>query len=258
VLFRSQAPVEQRKLDGQPILKVKDLSLKNGYSDVSFEVRKGEILGITGLLGSGRTELVLSLFGIYPSEKGIIEMNGKPVKIKRVKDAIKYGIGYVPEDRLTEGLFLPQSIVRNIVVSKLDRLSNKVGYLNVNGMDAEVDKWIKNLSIATSNPAWPVQTLSGGNQQKVILARWLAVNLSVLILNGPTVGVDIGSKYDIHALLHSLAKEELAIIIISDDIPELVNNCNRILIMKNGKLSDIGPSQSKNVKELDQLITDIS
>lgn len=242
----------------KPILEVNNLSLKNGYRNVSFKLHRGEILGITGLLGSGRTELVLSLFGIHPADSGEIKIGGNPVQINSVKEAIKNGIGYVPEDRLTEGLFLPQSISRNITVSKLDKLSTKMGFLKDREIDSEVEKWIKDLKIATNNAVRPVQTLSGGNQQKVVLARWLATDLSVLILNGPTVGVDIGSKHDIHAILRSLAAEGLAVIVISDDLPEILNNCNRVLIMRSGRIvGEVKPGDTTE-KQLAEMVTHVS
>jgi simple sugar transport system ATP-binding protein len=247
-----------KKISEKPVLEVKNLSLKNGYSDISFELREGEILGITGLLGSGRTELVLSIFGIYPSDSGEIKLDGKPITIKKVQDAIKYGIGYVPADRLTEGLFLPQSINYNVVVSKLGKLASRLGFLNDKKIETEVDKWISDLSISTNNATRPVQTLSGGNQQKVILARWLATDLKVLILNGPTVGVDIGAKFDIHARIRKLAEEGLAVIIISDDLSEVLHNCNRVLVMRNGQIARTMIASETDEKQLAEIATNIN
>jgi simple sugar transport system ATP-binding protein len=151
-----------------------------------------------------------------------------------VKEAIRLGIGYVPSDRLTEGLFLPQSIERNAVVAVLDRLSGALGFLRRKAVAETTEGWIRDLSIATRDSSLPVRTLSGGNQQKVVLARWLANELSVLILNGPTMGVDIGSKYDIHALMRKLAAEGLAIIVVSDDLPEVLACASRIIVMRDG------------------------
>ena len=174
-----------------------------------------------------------ALFGIYKPTAGSIEVGGKPAKIRSVKSAIRHGIGYVPADRITEGLFLPQSIARNTVVSKLDRLSGPLGFLKRKPLASEVERWVGELSIATKDPSLPVQTLSGGNQQKVVLARWLANDLSVLILNGPTVGVDIGSKYDIHARSSAPSQSGgLAIIVISDDLPEVLACASRIIVMR--------------------------
>ena len=201
--YRPAGPV------GKPVLSVKGLTLRGCYADVSFDLSPGEILGITGLLGSGRTELVETLFGISKPDRGTIEIEGRPARIRSVKAAIRRGIGYVPSDRLTEGLFQPQTIERNIVVAVLARLSSRLGFLRTKAVAETTARWISELSIATRDPSLPVRTLSGGNQQKVVLARWLANDLKVLILNGPTMGVDIGSKYDIHALMRRLAASGL-------------------------------------------------
>jgi len=218
----------------EPILSVKGLSRHGSFSSIDFDLAPGEILGITGLLGSGRTELVETLFGLNHPDSGIIKVRGKPVKINSVKEAIRHGFGYVPSDRLTEGLFLPQSVERNAIIAVLDRLCGAFGLLKPMAVAEMTAHWIQELSIATKNPSLPVRTLSGGNQQKVVLARWLANDLSVLILNGPTMGVDIGSKYDIHALMRKLASAGLAIIIVSDDLPEVLACASRIIVMRDG------------------------
>lgn len=241
-----------------PILSVEGLSLSGAYSDISFSLRAGEILGITGLLGSGRTELVETLFGVLRPDSGKIEIRGKEVKIKNVKAAIRQGIGYVPEDRLTEGLFLPQAINRNLVISVLDLLSGRLGFLRRKAIAATTEKWIQELSIATKDPTLPVWTLSGGNQQKVVLARWLANDLSVLILNGPTMGVDIGSKYDIHMLMRKLAASGLAIIIVSDDLPEVLACASRVLVMRAGAfVRELDPAETTESR-LGELSTGIA
>ncbi|MCF7945167.1 MAG: sugar ABC transporter ATP-binding protein, partial [Spirochaetia bacterium] len=182
----------------KPIFEARHVSRKGYFSDISFTLRKGEILGITGLLNSGRSELALSMFGIQQIDEGQFFKHGKPLGITDPKKAINNGIGYVPEDRLNEGLFLPQSIADNVIISEIDRLTRKGGILDREKRQKEIDTWVKELSIATPNPANACQTLSGGNQQRVVLAKWLACQLEIMILNGPTVGVDIGSKYDIH------------------------------------------------------------
>ena len=241
-----------------PILSVRGLSRNGAYADISFDLAAGEILGITGLLGSGRTELVETLFGILRPDSGRIEIKGKEVNIKNVKAAIRQGIGYVPADRLTEGLFQPQAINRNLVISVLDRLSGHFGFLRRRAIADATSKWIKELSIATKDPMLPVRTLSGGNQQKVVLARWLASDLSILILNGPTMGVDIGSKYDIHALMRKLAASGLAIIIVSDDLPEVLACASRILVMRAGAfIQELNPAETTESK-LGELSTGIA
>jgi simple sugar transport system ATP-binding protein len=245
-------------LGDTPILSVRGLSRNGAYADISFDLAAGEILGITGLLGSGRTELVETLFGILRPDSGRIEIKGKEVNIKNVKAAIRQGIGYVPADRLTEGLFQPQAINRNLVISVLDRLSGHFGFLRRRAIADATSKWIKELSIATKDPMLPVRTLSGGNQQKVVLARWLASDLSILILNGPTMGVDIGSKYDIHALMRKLAASGLAIIIVSDDLPEVLACASRILVMRAGAfIQELNPAETTESK-LGELSTGIA
>ena len=223
-----------KNISEQPVLECKELSLSGSFRDVSFSLRGGEILGITGLLDSGRTELALAMFGIRPADGGQILVNGKPVKIDNPRTAIRNRIGYVPEDRLSEGLFLQRSIGDNIIISEIDRLTKAGGLYDLKARDLEIGRWVKELEIKTDNPANPATTLSGGNQQRIVLAKWLACNLDVLILNGPTVGVDIGSKHDIHAILQKLAGEGLGVVIISDDLPEIIQNCSRILVIRDG------------------------
>ena len=225
-----------RNVSENPVLELKNLSREGEFSDISFSLKRGEILGITGLLDSGRTELALAMFGLKPADSGEILKDGKAVKITNPREAIANKIGYVPEDRLSEGLFLTQSIGDNIIISEIDRLKKKNGQFDRKRRNEEVEKWVKELEIKTDNPDNPATTLSGGNQQRIVLAKWLACDLDVLILNGPTVGVDIGSKHDNHKVLQNLAGQGLGIIIISDDLPEVIQNCSRVLVIKSGKI----------------------
>ncbi len=222
--------------DASPVLEVKDLNLTNGFQNINFSIKPGEILGITGLMGSGRTELAETIFGYHKATSGQICVGGKEVSITSINDAIKAGIGYVPSDRMTEGLFLSQSIADNVSVERWNDYANSVGVIDQNKVGELVNDWVQKLSIATKDIENPVGTLSGGNQQKCALAKWLALKLQVLILNGPTVGVDIGAKFDIHELVQALAAEGLAVIIISDDLPEVLANCNRVLVMRRGRI----------------------
>ncbi len=247
-----EAEIKEEK----PILEVQNLSKAGEYEDISLCLHKGEILGITGLLGSGRTELALSLFGINKPDAGRIFIRGKEVKLHSVQDAMNNKIGYVPEDRLTEGLFLQQSIGRNIAIARLKDMCSKMGMVDPAKRDECVEGGIKKLNIKVADPNLPASTLSGGNQQRIVLAKWLATDLDILILNGPTVGVDIGSKHDMHEILHELAKEGLAIIVISDDLPEVITNCSRVLIMRGGKITgEVNPLQTTE-SELAQQVTD--
>ena len=230
------------------MLELKNLSREGAFSDISLSLRRGEILGITGLLDSGRSELALAMFGLLPAQSGQILKDGNPVRITNPRVAIANRIGYVPEDRLSEGLFLTQSIGDNIIISEIDRLKKKNGSYDIRKRDEEVARWVKELEIKTQNPDNPATTLSGGNQQRIVLAKWLACDLDVLILNGPTVGVDIGSKHDIHMILQKLAGQGLGVIIISDDLPEVIQNCSRVLVIKDGKIKSEYDTQKVNEK----------
>jgi simple sugar transport system ATP-binding protein len=219
-----------------PLLKVENLNLKRGFFGINFELKAGEVLGITGLLGSGRTELSLALFGELPIDSGKIYINGKEVYIKNIADAVREGIGFVPEDRIREGLFLDHSIDDNIMIGVIDRLKDKFNFVDNKKKTAIARQWIKKLELKTPSGELPAKSLSGGNQQRVVLAKWLASDPKILILNSPTVGVDVGSKAEIHELIRSLAKQGLGILMISDDIPELTRTCHRILLMRAGKI----------------------
>mgnify|MGYP001272880037 CR=1 FL=1 len=219
-----------------PLLKVENLSLRHGFVDVSFALRKNEVLGITGLLGSGRTELALALFGELPADSGRIFVQGKEVHINSIQQAVKNQIGYVPDDRIQQGLFLDQSINDNIIISVIDRLVTRIGLIKSKTKNEVSNQWIQRMAIKTPSGKLPVKTLSGGNQQRVVLAKWLATMPKILILNGPTVGVDVGSKAEIHELIRQLANEGIGIILISDDIPELFQTCHRILLMRTGRI----------------------
>ena len=231
----------------EPVLMVEHLTWKDKFHDVTFELRKGEILGITGLLGSGRTELALTLFGLGKVTSGNIYMNGQPVQIPSPIAAQKLRIGYVPEDRLTEGLCLRQPIADNIMLSSLKQLTRALGTISHKELFDKSNEWVKTFSIATDDAHKHASTLSGGNQQKIVLSKWLNNDLDVLILNGPTVGVDIGAKQDIHALVHDLANNGLAVIIISDDLAEVVVNCNRVIVMKDGGI--VGEMTGERISE---------
>ncbi len=233
-----------------PLLKVEALNLGLILHDINFELRAGEIVGITGLLGSGRTELALSLFGLAPADSGRVFVDGKPVQIRSIQDAIANGIGYVPEDRLTEGLFLERSISNNVVVRILDRLRGRFGLTEPGQINGQVAEWVGSLRIKTADPELPVKTLSGGNQQRVVLAKWLASKPRIMILNGPTIGVDVGSKGELHDMMRDLAGQGMGMLVISDDIPELLQTCNRILLMRHGRIVAEMRSQDTNENEL--------
>ncbi len=219
-----------------PLLEVEGLSVPGELDAVSLRLMPGEIVGVSGLLGSGRTELALALFGMRPGYGGAIRLGGRPVRLDSVRRAIAHGIAYVPEDRLTEGLFLPETIDRNIIAASLGALS-RFGLLRARPAAAAAARTIREMAIATPTGSRPVMQLSGGNQQRVVIGRWLLQAPRLLILNGPTVGVDVGSKAGIHAAIRALAEQQgLGVLMISDDLPELVGHCNRVLVMHRGRL----------------------
>jgi simple sugar transport system ATP-binding protein len=221
----------------RPLLKVDKLS-GPAVHDVSFELCEGEIVGLAGLLGSGQTSLALMLFGVRPCRRGGLSIRGARKRIRNVQDAIAAGIAYLPEDRLAEGLFLDQSVERNTVAANLASLRNRAGLLPPSRIEEEARRWLTELAIETPSGRIPVSALSGGNQQRVVLAKWLSTKPSILILNGPTVGVDVGSRQAIHDKLRELAAGGMGILLISDDLPELAHNCNRILVMHQGRVVD--------------------
>jgi len=225
------------KKTNKKVLEVKKLTSTHTFDEISFSVAPGEILGITGLLGSGRTELAEAIFGKYPVDSGEIVINGQSVELNSSTAALEAGIGYVPPDRLTQGLFLEQSILRNLVAVGVDSYKSKLGMLSPKKLIEVGSRWISDLSIKTKNSANPVTSLSGGNQQRVVLAKWFAMKPRLMILNGPTVGVDVGSKREILEIIKVRASEGMSFVVVSDDIPELIQICHRVLVIKNGRIS---------------------
>lgn len=219
-----------------PLMVVEGLGRKGAFEDVDFTLRSGEILGITGLLGSGRSEIAEAIFGVAPADTGTVTIEGRTRTIRSIKDAVRAGIGYVPEDRLTQGLFLEKSIADNMVAASIDSYRNKALLLDGRRVGESMADLFQRLRIKAPNVSAPVRSLSGGNAQRVVIAKWLDRKPSVLMLNGPTVGVDIGSKEEIFAILREQAARGMGIIVISDDIPELVSSCHRVLIVRAGRI----------------------
>ncbi len=236
------------------VLEVEGLTSSGTLQNVSFSVKAGEIVGITGLLGSGRSEIAEALFGMAPIESGTVSVNGKKVSLSGPRDAVEAGIGYVPQDRLSQGLFLNQSIRKNVMAAAIERFLGKGGFVKGKDISETVSNWISDLKIKTDNPENAATSLSGRNQQRVVLAKWLAMTPSVLILNGPTVGVDIGSKKEILEIIRDKALEGMAVVIVSDDIPEIVQIAHRVMVVHQGKLgaelSEADISESRLYEEL--------
>ena len=220
---------------GEMALEVRNLSTKNFLNDISFSVRKGEIVGFAGLVGAGRTEVMRAIFGLDSMVGGEIRVAGKPVRIRCTRDAIRHGIGLVPEDRKKEGLFLGMSVMKNGSIVILDKVSKGRIIQSRREYDA-VHSYVEKLSIKTPSLEKCVADLSGGNQQKVVVAKWLAANPRILIVDEPTRGIDVGAKKEIHRLINTLAQSGVAIIMISSELPEILGMCDRIFVMHEGHL----------------------
>ncbi|BDM66098.1 ABC transporter ATP-binding protein [Shewanella sp. NFH-SH190041] len=231
------------KADGSDIrLSTSKLTRQGQFYDIDLILRAGEIVSITGLLGSGRSELCLSLFGMTRPDRGAISINGEQVYLRNNRDAIAHGIGYVTEDRMTTGLVMNQSISDNTTAAILPQLSRH-GLLDHRRARDTVQNLIRSLAIKVSDPALPVTSLSGGNAQRIAIAKWIAANPSVLILDAPTVGVDIANKESIYQIARDLAAGGMAILMISDEIPEVFYNSHRVLVMKEGRFThEFNPS----------------
>ena len=215
-------------------MEVENLTLKDKFKNVSFKLYQDEVLGITGLLGGGQNDLALAIFGKTPADSGTIKIEGKEVHIKKIHDGVNAGIGYVPADRVRVGLFMEKSIAENIVPVIFQKLVNKFGLLIPENIKEYAREWVNKLDVKTSDVELPAQSLSGGNQQRLVLAKWMASDPTVLIMDGPTVGVDVGSKAEIHDMVRGMGREGRGVIIVSDDIPELIQVCNRVLVMRDG------------------------
>ena len=221
---------------GAELLRVEGLARAREFTDVSFGVRRGEILGVYGLVGAGRTEVALSLFGLQPADRGTISLDGRPLSIGSPADAIRQGLAYVPEDRQKQGAILQFSIAANIGLPNLTTIS-RAGICIPTRETALARKWMTSLSIKTTGPDQSVGDLSGGNQQKVVLARWLATDPRILILDEPTKGVDIGARSAVHAVTGEFVRRGNAVIMISSDLPEILGMSDRVLVMRRGRVT---------------------
>jgi ABC-type sugar transport system ATPase subunit len=220
---------------GDVVLKVRDLSSPGLFSGVSFELRAGEILGFAGLVGAGRSEIAKAIFGLDPQARGHVELDGKNLPLGSIRASLDAGISLVPEDRKRQGCILGMPCSANISMAVLPELT-KAGLLDRPREKQISEEYFGRLSIKAASPEAPVHSLSGGNQQKVVLAKWLAKGGRVLIVDEPTRGVDVGAKAAIHALIDQLAHQGLAVILISSELPELINLSSRVIVMREGRL----------------------
>ncbi len=225
-----------------PVLELRNFTKKGCFTDINLQLRKGEILGIIGLVGAGRTELFSTVFGLETADSGEMFIEGNKADIRSVRDAIRHGIALVPEDRLTEGLFGPMPIKTNINATTLEK-HKKTLLLDGDGLERHSQGWVDALRIKTPDHHNSATSLSGGNQQRIVLAKWLATHPKVLILDGPTIGIDVGAKSEIHRLIRELlGKEGLSVIMITDEIAEVMQNSSRIMVMKDGRFVLNAPS----------------
>jgi rhamnose transport system ATP-binding protein len=223
---------------GEVILRVKNLTRKGAFREVSFELRKGEILGMAGLVGAGRTEVSQALFGVEPADAGTIEIDGKTVRITNPKQAMECGLAYVPEDRQHHGLVLPMDITDNVTLPILSRFTHR-GWLAEGGARQAAYEAATQMEVRATTVWQKVRELSGGNQQKVVLAKWLSMKPRILILDEPTRGIDIGTKAAVHGLMGELAAQGIAILMISSELPEVLGMSDRILVMHEGRVTGL-------------------
>jgi len=222
---------------GDPVLTVSHLTLPGKVRDVSFTLRRGEILGFAGLVGAGRTEIVESIFGLHPKARGTIAFGDKQFNTFSVSQAIDNGMALATEDRKTFGLFLGLSVRQNISICSLDVLSNRMSFIRRDAERQQVEEAIQNLKIKTPGAEQLVYALSGGNQQKIVLAKWLATEPDILILDEPTRGIDVGSKAEIYQIMDDLSRAGKSIIMISSEMPEIIGMSDRVLVVQNGRIA---------------------
>lgn len=243
-------PYHNQGETGETLFEVRGLTCAPYYHDVSFAVKRGEILGITGLVGAGRSEVARTIFGIQKPQSGEMYLLGKPVRVRSVRDAIRQGICYLPENRREQGLFMSHSMRVNTTAASMHKVLNKFRLISVHRELAIALSYIKQLSIRPEAPELNVSHFSGGNQQKVLVARWLNASPKLLIVDEVTSGVDVGVKTEIHKLLRELAASGVAVVLISSDLPEILAVSDRIVIMRSGRVvntMEVGSATQENI-----------
>jgi len=222
--------------DRPVVLEVQHLSKRGNYADISFSLRRGEVVGLIGPLGSGRTELALSLFGMNPPDAGVVLVEGVRVSLASNGDAIRHGIAYVPEDRLRQGLVINQSVGNNVILTAFDKLRGRLGLIDGRRRTAFCDTAVRQFDVKTPSLEAPARALSGGNQQKLVIAKWLSIKPKILVLDGPTIGIDVAARGTIYDIIRALAQDGVSVLLISDEVPEVLNTCERVLVMKKGRI----------------------
>ena len=226
---------QERRVGGDVLLEARGLATATKLRGIDFELHEGEVLGLAGLMGSGRTELARALFGIDPLQSGDLLLRGEPIQIANPRDAMAHGVALIPEDRRAQGLILDHAVRENFLLPLLSRLS-RAGFVDDAEGDRRTDSFVRRLSIKTLSTSQPIGTLSGGNQQKVVIAKWLAIEPRILIMDEPTAGVDIGTKGEIVSMIRAFADQGNGVIIISSELPELLAVSDRVLILRDGQV----------------------
>ncbi len=239
---------------GDEVLRVEGLTRTGFFEDVSFHVRAGEIVGVAGLVGAGRTEVARAIFGADPIDRGQVYLNGRALEVRSPRDAIDAGIGLVTEDRKAQGLILGMSVLENITLPSLHEFS-RAGFIDKPAEREAASRYVQELRIRTPSLRQTVRNLSGGNQQKVVLAKWLLTNSKVMIFDEPTRGIDVGAKWEIYNLLNTLAARGVAIVMISSELPEILGMSDRILVMHEGRIAGELPREQATQERVMQLAT---
>jgi rhamnose transport system ATP-binding protein len=221
---------------GPKILEVRSLSRAGRFQEISFEIRAGEILGLAGLVGAGRSYVGQAIFGIFGVDKGTILVDGQPASIASPRDAMAYGIAYVPEDRQRHGLLMPMNVMQNMTLPILSQFA-QAGWVRPRNERTASLEYVERLRIILRQVEQPVAELSGGNQQKVVLSKWLLAKPRIIILDEPTRGIDVGAKAEVHRLMGALAAQGIAILMISSELPEILAMSDRVLVMREGHLA---------------------
>jgi methyl-galactoside transport system ATP-binding protein len=242
---------------GEVHFEVKNLStqFKPYVHDISFSVRRGEILGVAGLVGAGRTEVAEAIFGVRTRTSGEFFIDGKPVTIDSSKDAKRLGFAFLTEERRRTGIYPVANITFNTTIANVNEYTNKIGWLVDSKMEADTDEQVRRLRIKTPHNRELIRALSGGNQQKVIIGRWLLTDPDILLLDEPTRGIDVGAKFEIYQLIIKLAEQGNSVVMISSEMPELLGITNRIMVMSNGRIADIVDTDQTNQAEIFKLAT---
>jgi len=244
--------------EGEELLRVENLCMGRKVRNVSFSLKAGEVLGIAGLVGSGRTELARALFGADRKESGRIYLQGKEINISSPEDAVRYGIGFVPESRKEQGIMLGLPISQNITLPKIKEVVYALGIINMKKEKDNSYRLMNDLNIKADSPETHVMALSGGNQQKVVLAKWFNADCKVMILDEPTRGVDVGAKYEIYTFINELSKKGIGVIMISSEMAEIIGMCDRTIVMRDGRIQgELGRDELSEEKIMTLAISSI-